>query len=45
MALSSFLVFILLVMELWPKPKPPPKPKRDVKQPEAEGLERMDWVT
>lgn len=41
-ALSAFLLVILLTMELRPKAMPP---KSDSKQPEAEGLERMDWVT
>jgi len=44
-ALSAFLLVILLAMELRPKAKPFPPPKPNGKQPEAEGLERMDWVT
>jgi hypothetical protein len=32
-------------MELRPKPKPPPLVVPDIKVPEAEGLERTDWVT
>lgn len=48
-ALFSFAFAIIVFMELQPKPKPapttpPPRPA-DAKQPEAEGLERMDWVT
>jgi len=46
-ALSAFLVVILMTMELRPKAKPipPPRPISSGKQPEAEGLERMNWVT
>lgn len=43
--LSAFLITILVAMELRPKPKPPPPPVREIKHPEAEGLERTDWVT
>jgi hypothetical protein len=46
-ALSAFLVVILMTMELRPKAKPfpAPRPILNGKQPEAEGLERMNWVT
>jgi hypothetical protein len=46
-ALSAFLVVILMTMELRPKAKPIPSPRpiSSEKQPEAEGLERMNWVT
>jgi len=46
-ALSAFLVVILMTMELRPKAKPIPplRPIPSGKQPEAEGLERMNWVT
>jgi hypothetical protein len=45
LALSAFLVFILVAMELRPKPVPKPPPKPDVMVPEAEGLESTSWVT
>ncbi|KIM90722.1 hypothetical protein PILCRDRAFT_94449 [Piloderma croceum F 1598] len=46
-ALSAFIVVILVAMEFRPKAKPIPVPRPipNGKQPEAEGLERMDWVT
>jgi hypothetical protein len=44
-ALSAFIVFILVAMELRPKPTPKPPPAPEMKHPEAEGLERTDWVT
>ena len=44
-SLSAFLVFILVAMELRPKSRPPPSPKREIKNPEGEGLEGMNWVT
>jgi len=46
-ALSAFIVVILVAMEFRPKAKafPVPRPIPNGKQPEAEGLERMDWVT
>jgi hypothetical protein len=43
--LFAFIVLIIVAMELRPKPKPPPPPVREIKHPEAEGLERTDWVT
>jgi len=48
--LGAFVVVLVLSTELRPKPKPqsrplPPHPASESKQPEAEGLERMDWVT
>ncbi|CAL1702216.1 unnamed protein product [Somion occarium] len=46
-ALTGFLLVIVLSMELLvtkPKPPPPP-PKPDINHPEAEGLQKMDWVT
>lgn len=49
-ALTGFLFLIVISMELLAtkaknKPQPPP-PKPDITvQPEAEGLQKMDWVT
>jgi hypothetical protein len=43
--LSALVMFILVGMELRPKPVPKPTPMPEMKHPEAEGLERTDWVT
>jgi hypothetical protein len=44
-ALSAFLVFILVGMELRPRPVPKPHSSSEIRHPEAEGLEKTDWVT
>jgi hypothetical protein len=44
-ALSAFLVFILVGMELRPRPVPKPHSSPEIRHPEAEGLEKTDWVT
>ncbi|RDB22791.1 Uncharacterized protein C27B12.07 [Hypsizygus marmoreus] len=44
--LSAFVLVIIVFMEFRPKPKPAPPPTRiDVSPPQAEGLERTEWVT
>ncbi|KAK1224417.1 hypothetical protein PQX77_012713 [Marasmius sp. AFHP31] len=50
--LFAFASMIVIAMELRPKPPPPPPPivptpltPKDVSQPAAEGLEKMEWVT
>ncbi|KDQ64839.1 hypothetical protein JAAARDRAFT_28479 [Jaapia argillacea MUCL 33604] len=46
-ALAGFVVVCIFGLELRPKapPNPPPKPPPEVKVPEAEGLERTDYIT
>jgi hypothetical protein len=43
LALGGFVVFIVLGMELRPKPKPVPPPVREIKYPE--GDVEHNWVT
>ncbi|KAL0070829.1 hypothetical protein AAF712_002050 [Marasmius tenuissimus] len=52
LGLFVFASMIIIGMELRPKPPPPPPPivatpltPKDVSQPAAEGLEKMEWVT